>query len=111
MKFNQRKTRQPTNTTPTPKRSRNHIRRPTHNIGIDFWHAVEFSSVGHAPSHDFRHAPGQPLKLNPPNPADPNRCSHQVVSQRFEPVAASVGNFHKLTHPAFPLQIALFTVW
>jgi hypothetical protein len=42
-------------------------------LGIDFWHAVEFSSVGHAPPHDFRHDPGQPLKLISPSPADPNR--------------------------------------
>ena len=81
-----------------------------HNIGIDFWHAVEFSSVGHAPSHDFRHAPGQPLKPNPPSLADPNHRCHQVVFERSDLVAASVGNLYKLTHPAFPLQIALFTV-
>src|SRR4051812_6690248 len=29
-----------------------------HNIGIDFWHAVEFSSVGHAPSPSASSNPG-----------------------------------------------------
>src|SRR3954449_7627640 len=53
MNINQRKT---SSTQPAPQ-TRNQPGQQ-HNIGIDFWHAVEFSSVGHAPSPSANSDPG-----------------------------------------------------
>ncbi len=81
---------------------------PTTKLGIDFWHAVEFSSVGHAPPHDFRHAPGQPFKPTSPHPTDPNRIPSRD-ERDLHLLEPCWGDLDKLAHPAFPLQIARFT--
>ncbi len=90
---------------PTPQTGMNRSRRPTRLIGIDFWHAVEFSSVGHAPSLGFRRRSGATLH-NLPRPARPSKSpSHLAAAAAIHFRRGPLGNWSNVRQPAVLVQI------